>query len=488
MRHPMLAVALVLSGAAAEPLPAQAVRVQADPRVELMAVIFRLAGNREYNLGHFEPYNTEVARYFAPFREHEAVVLARELREKYQVNFGAPIQIAIGVTDPPELRDRGAPLDSLGDGTASAVEVRRFLEAARRFAVDTRFGEFFAAHRPLYDTAVLRLRRPLDRTGAFDWLVCFFGVPGDRDFFVVPMLVNSETSYGPCVQPPGARRECYQVMGHHGTDADGFPVYEDDRIEGLVHEATHGYTNPIAIANFALFDSADRRIYARTEASMEAQAYGDPRGVLIEGLVRAAVARYIADVGDAEWLRGYLAGEHRKGWLIIDGLSELFGRYEADRGRYPTFQSFLPRMVAYFDTLADRLPELQRQYDTLRPQVVSLSIANGSNAVDPATREIVVRFDRPVIDDGYSVRPVRGAAERLPNVTWRALDADSAAYRNGRWYGTPGTTLRLGVELEPARAYELQLNTPHGMGVRSAAEGAPLAPVIIRFRTSGRAG
>jgi hypothetical protein len=124
--------------------------------------------------------------------------------------------------------------------------------------------------------------------------------------------------------------ESILLLGHHGTDEAGWPTY-DDFLEGLVHEATHGYTNPLAFANMAAFDAAARRIYARTEASMEAQAYGDPRGVVIEGLVRSVVARYVADTGDTAWLGTYLADEHRRGWLIVDGLAELFGRYEADR-------------------------------------------------------------------------------------------------------------------------------------------------------------
>ena len=48
-------------------------RIGVDQRVELMAIIFRLAGNREYYQGKLQPYVSEIDRHFGPFREHEAI-------------------------------------------------------------------------------------------------------------------------------------------------------------------------------------------------------------------------------------------------------------------------------------------------------------------------------------------------------------------------------------------------------------------------------
>src|SRR2546425_8712031 len=74
-------------------------------------------------------------------------------------------------------------------------------------------------------------------------------------------------------------------------------------------------------------------------------------------------------------------------------------------------------------------------YTTLfrsRPKIVSLSIANGSDSVDPGLQEMVVRFDRPVRDDGWSVLPVLGPSgptaesqQRFPKFTWRSEEHTS---------------------------------------------------------------
>lgn len=487
---------VLLVGAAATVLPvaAQAPRIGVDRRVELLAIIFKLAGNPEFNQNRFQPYHTDIERHFGAFRDHETVALARTLREQHGTGFSRVMSIAIRVTDPPELAER-VPFDSLAGWPAPPTKMRRFVEAARRFAVDSRADAFFEAHRALYDSANVRFRRPVEREAAFEWVGQFFGAPPDRDFVVVPLLANSGTNFGPCMRPPGGRLECYSILAHERTDSAGFPVYDEGLVGTLVHELSHGYANPLGDAHQTEFERSAPRVHAAVADAMRAQAYGRWMSMVNESLVNAAVARYLLAHKGEERLRRYLRDQRSRSWLWLEDLSNLFGEYEADRRTYPTLASFMPRVVAYFHSLPDRMPAMQREYDALRPRIMSLSIENGSETVDPALREIVVRFDRPVTDDGWSVLPVLGpsgpvpgARERFPKITWKGLDSARATFEVGKGLASPGTTVRLGVELEPDREYELQLNTPHGNGFRSAADGAPLAPYRIRFKTRAAAG
>ena len=47
-----------------------------DERVELLSIVFRLAGNSEYNMNLLPAYTVEIDRYFAPYKDHPAVVAA----------------------------------------------------------------------------------------------------------------------------------------------------------------------------------------------------------------------------------------------------------------------------------------------------------------------------------------------------------------------------------------------------------------------------
>ena len=77
---------------AAPPLATQSAQIEAavDPRVELMSIIFRLAGNPEYNMPNSQsPYADDVAAHFGPFRDHPVVKLARKLRQEHGVSYDA---------------------------------------------------------------------------------------------------------------------------------------------------------------------------------------------------------------------------------------------------------------------------------------------------------------------------------------------------------------------------------------------------------------
>lgn len=59
------ALPFVESGESQEP-PAE---VRADPRVELMAIVWRLAGSHVFDRGGLEPYVTDPDRHFGPYRD-----------------------------------------------------------------------------------------------------------------------------------------------------------------------------------------------------------------------------------------------------------------------------------------------------------------------------------------------------------------------------------------------------------------------------------
>jgi uncharacterized protein DUF4932 len=279
--------------------------------------------------------------------------------------------------------------------------------------------------------------------------------------------------------PGAARLECWQILGHSQTDSAGFAVWGEQTVELLVHEISHAYANPLGDARRAQFESALRRVQQAFGDQMAAQGYTSWLSVLNESLVRATVARYFADRGTPERYHEYLADERGKGWLWLPELADCYATYERERATYPTLEMFMPRVVAYYDSLPERISALKQAYETARPHVVSTSLPAGDTAVLAAeVREIIVRFDRAVRPHRYAVVPVfingRPRSTQVPPPPVTAVTLDSA-----------GTTARLAVSLEPGQSYAFQLNTPHGFGFRTP-DGVPLAPYVIRLRVAGR--
>ena len=489
------ALALTLLQVASSASPAtqsQDLRIGVDARVELIAIIFKLAGSYEFNQTHLPQYRADIEKHFGRVRNHEAVVLARQLRERYGVGQSRAMAIPIRLTDPPELKER-VPFDSTAGWPGPLADIRRFVAAARRFAIDARANEFFEQHHAFYDSVNARIRPPL--AGAVDlaWFAPYFGIPADRVFVIVPLLVASEGNYGPCMQPPGdgAKRECYSIVGAPRPDSSGYPQFDAGMAGLLVHEFGHGFVNPLGFAHRAEFERSAPRVRAYVADAMEIQSY-PWTSMVNESLDRATEARYIVAHSDSQRLRAFYADQRRQSWFWTEELANLYTQYEADRRTYPTFAEFLPRIIAYFDSLPDRVPAMQRRYDVLRPKIVSLSIANGSDSVDPGLKELVIQFDRPVREDGWSILPVFGpnwmtpeSQQRMPKLLWKSIGANRIPFERGKGLDSTGTTVHVGIELEPGREYELQINTPHGYGFRNVSDSVPLAPYVLRFKTRG---
>ena len=87
--------------------------------------------------------------------------------------------------------------------------------------------------------------------------------------------------------------EMYAILGVWNVDGAGAPVFGPEMRDVLVHEFVHSYANPLIDAHSRELSTAAARIFVPVAPAMRAQAYGDPRIVVYESLVRACVARYL---------------------------------------------------------------------------------------------------------------------------------------------------------------------------------------------------
>jgi hypothetical protein len=78
--------------------------------------------------------------------------------------------------------------------------------------------------------------------------------------------------------------------------------------------------------------------------AMSSQAYGNWETALNEHVIRAVIARLIgrSDPATAERV---LANDEQKGFAYVRALYQRLAEYEADREKYPTLESFLPRLL-----------------------------------------------------------------------------------------------------------------------------------------------
>lgn len=449
------------------PATQPALLAHVDHRMELMSIIFRLAGNPEYNRAAKSPYSDAVEKHFAPFQNHPAVVLAAKLRNTRSVSFDAVADMAVHVTDAVRLRER-VPFDHPNcklDSRWGPKAAREFLERARSFVKDTGFENFMTGQEIYFTAAGIRMNELLTRRGYLDWFDSFFGPRENAQYEVIVGLLAGGSNYGCSVRLADGSEHISPVIGVWHIDRHGLPKFPHEVVPTLIHEFCHPYVNPVVHKYAHHMETAGRRLHATCVQTMRDQAYGTWDTVLCESVVRACVVRYVRTVEGLAPAQAEIRRQHERGFEWVGDLSKLLETYEHHRDQYPNLEAFMPRIVAFFDDYAKKAEAQAAR----RPKVVSMEPVNGATDVDPNLKQIRITFDRPMMDRSWSVV---GGGPDFPEITGRTA------------YDRQRKVLTIPVRLKPGWSYQFWLNRGGYKAFRSA-EGVPLESVPVSFSTSG---
>ncbi len=452
------------------------IAVRVDPRVELLSLVFRLAGSPEYRRARLEAYAAEADRFFEGMREHEAVKQARELRRRAGIGYDAVASFAVHLLPPdpsgkwkedaragrwPRLpsgeEERPRSLEARWTAKAAAD----FAAALRDFVAKSRFVRFFSAQEELYEEAESRMQDLLGRSLRLEWFDRFFGPRPSKTFHLELALLNGGLCFGPRVALPGGE-ELHCVLGVWLRDDRGRPRFDETVLPTVVHEFCHSYCNPRIDAHRALLEGPGRRLWKLSAAGMRRQAYKTWETMLKETLVRGCVVRWVARTRGPAAAGKECERQRALGFEWLGEVADLLAAYESREERGKTLDGIMPRFAEVLSKEAERL----EAFEALRPKVLRMSPAPGART-DSSVTEIRVWFDRPMKRGSWSVMKTD---RPFPKVAGRPSFEE-----DGRCFVLP-------VRLRPETSYELWFNRGRALGFRSA-EGAPLRPVRLRFRT-----
>ncbi|GEM_PF-1245644 len=435
-------------------LPTPGIAVSVDRRVELMAIVARLALFEEFSASGIAAYDAAVATHFDGFSDHPAVDLLRTLRRERGIGFGDTVALAL-LAEPDDWTPR-LPLPVWLSHVSTqwdAASASALLEAMPGFARDSDAAGFFAAQASLYAQVVEQIdagpRAALDR----GW---FTGIAADGRplrLRIVAGLLHGRGNYGPRILMADGTVEAHAVISPAGEGSG----WSDPRtVRLLVHEFAHSLVNPWVDLHADALEPAARALYAGHATQMRRSAYGDWKTLLYESLTRAVTQRYFLDHGAHEQRQAADAQDRRAGFGWIPALADLL----------PAQAPLLhPGLVPGIEALL--LEHAGSDAGIVAP-TVSLLPAPGDVAVDPQRDHLLLRFDQPMSGD------IGLFGDHVPAVTGTP-----------RW-SDDGSTLRIPVELVPGSVYLIQLNHPDMPGGFGARTGVPLSPLTWRFRTRPR--
>jgi hypothetical protein len=455
--------------------------VRSDPRVELLSIVFMMAGASEYSQSNLPAYKNDAAKYFENYKEHEIIKLAREYRDKYGVSYDAVMSMAVHLKNAITL-EVNTPFSQNPeklDKRWKPENAEKFVETLRNFVVKTDFQKFIYDHTEFYKQADQRLTELIGNHAKLNWYESFFGRRASGQFILVPGYLTGGGNYGVGFKDTkNGIDEMYSVTSIPKVDEKGIPVFNPQIVPTVIHEFCHSYVNPVVEKHISELKNAGETIFPFVSAKMSEQAYGQWSTMMIESVVRACVNRYLAKNSNEEAVKNDIRHNIDRGFIWMDDLVKLFDAYENNRKEYSSLDEFFPNIVRFFNgyskIIKDKISTLERENELKLiemkekgPKIVSTFPVNGNNDVDCNIEDMIITFDTEMKDLSWAFLVGKKA---FPTVVGHP------AYDMGK------KVLKLKIKLKPNTEYEMWLNNESNLGFRSSIN-IPLAPVLLKFKT-----
>lgn len=440
--------------------------VDFDECVDLVSVVWHLAGAPEYNNCRVQPYMEMTDEYFDDYRGHEAVMMALQLYRN-GVGYDAVADYGSHL----EINEQGDVVFSKSmaldlDQRWSGNRATAFLDVINDFYSATDFHEWFESTEPYRQealTAFQQVAGMVDRP----WFDRFYGPVEDARFRVILCLLAGVNNYGLSSHMMDGTLDLHPVISS-ASYADGAISFRvGEVLPLLIHEFCHTYCNPLIDSHFQSMASSATQAYQYKEELMRRQAYGSPKVMLYETLVRASVVCYMAqhftpDQVNAEVL---LSKEESNGFVLVRSVYEALNRYATLSDQYPNIESYMPQVVKAVNQFSLRRCKAQQRAAEKHSVKYKCNIKDGAANVPSGLFVFTITFDRPMD----------------PTIALGIANADFPEYKSHEW-SDDAKVLRVTFMLRPDHEYGIRVM---GAEMRST-DGHTAVESSVRFHTQRR--
>jgi len=181
-----------------------------------------------------------------------------------------------------------------------------------------------------------------------DWLVEFFGVKDCGELKLVLGFVNGFSNYGVRFTSDQTN-EKYAVVGMRPFDAANTVIFRPMQIGFTVHEFCHSFANPVVEKYMEQMRPAGEKLFAAHAPAMRMSGYQKWESIMYETAVRACVMCFVREKLEPMYLGYFLKAEVGSGFVWIEDAGNFLKNYENNPDKYPTFESFFPEFVNFFN-------------------------------------------------------------------------------------------------------------------------------------------
>lgn len=337
------------------------IKATIDERVELMSIVFRLAGSSEYNFDHAKQYVQAINVHFAPYKNHPLITYATQLKEERKLGYDAVMAMAVHLH-----LHRGNVLqieesENTLDGRWGKEQQKKFTTLLADFYKESKFNRFFKSHRKEYSKVTEAFDKVMKDFNQ-EWYTHFYGKAPEEQFHIVLGYGIGPCNYGVKAIPQTDKKQVYAIIGCNRFNENGDIYFTSaHHLPTLVHEFNHSFINYLLQtkpSNYQAMQESGATIQKAVEKEMKKQGYNNWESIINESLVRSAVIRYLTHNSDTLSVENEIKEQVNRYFLWVPALAELLGTYEEQREKYSTFEEFYPEIIRFFGKTANQINDL----------------------------------------------------------------------------------------------------------------------------------
>lgn len=347
------------------------IEISCDEGIDLMSIVWRLAGAREYNNCQISGLNESVDAHFEAYVTHPAVLLAKEYHKK-----GVGYDAVASYGSLLEINSEGLPefdkeLECKLDNRWSRARRKKMLKALEGFCAETAFHEWYVSTE---DIRLEAMRTYIKLGDAIDteWYTKWFNHSDSPSFRIIACPLAGQNNYGLSVN----KRKGGVVL---------CPVLGSPSLDILIHEFCHPYCNPLIDRIFNDIASSAEAYFKANASILKQQAYNNARIMMYETLVRASVIEYISVHYPQVDISELIDEETDKGFMLVGRLVAVLNEAWTEKDLISAVNSYPLKSYLADKEAADRL---KVQY--------TCNLSSGADDIPAGEFTFTMIFDRPM--------------------------------------------------------------------------------------------
>ena len=313
--------------------------------MDLMSLIWRLAGAPEYNECRITKVSESADAFFASVRDHKAVRLAKEYRNKgVSYDAVATYGLYLLITNDGSIIFNpffeGSNNSNLKRWSGNSKE--DMLVALNDFYQKANYNEWYQSLEPLRQQAIDSFKSKFDID--YNWFNLLFGPIDNLSTQIILSFLNGPSNYGLSTELSYGGSLHSPVIGCINQDNNG-NIYYSDVLSVIIHEFSHPYCNPLVDKYWESMKDKANALFPKVESLLKPLAYSNSKSMMYETLVRACTIRYLIAHGYSRNKERMIQNEESIGFLLVRCIVDALEIREQNWSKYPTLDDFMPEIV-----------------------------------------------------------------------------------------------------------------------------------------------